>query len=68
MDALSTLLDRGARINAKDNVSDKMWMKVSKWLYSIWWNDYADMITMKISVDELWSFSLATEVMMKIFF
>ena len=68
MDALSTLLDRGARINAKDNVSDKMWMKVSKWLYSIWWNDYADMITMKISVDELWSFSLATEVMMKNFF
>ena len=40
MEALSILLDRGASLEAKDNVSNRMWMIVSMSLYGIWFDVY----------------------------
>ena len=54
MDVISILLDRGASLEAKDNVSNRMWMIVSMSLYDIWFDNYDHMIRMMISVDEIW--------------
>ena len=66
MEALRTLLDRGASLEAKDNVSNRMWMIVSMSLYGIWFVVYRHMISMTISVDEWWWYSVDAVVMILI--
>ena len=66
MEVLSILLDRGASLEAKDNVSNRMWMIVSMSLYDIWFDNYDHMISMILSVDELWWYSVDATVMILI--
>ena len=66
MDVISILLDRGASLEAKDNVSNRMWMIVSMSLYDIWFDNYDHMISMILSVDELWWYSVDATVMILI--
>ena len=66
MEALRMLLDRGASLEAKDNVSNRMWMIVSMSLYGIWFVVYRHMISMTISVDEWWWYSVDAVVMILI--
>ena len=68
VEVVSVLLDRGASVEAKDDVRNRISIIASERLYDISWNndDYHRMITITSWVDEMWCDSTDAIVMILI--